>query len=107
MNVVSFFDSVSRQTSAVAVMALVGQQDAVVILHQPLAVIVHFHPISADTVQQNHGIAVRLMRTHIPGTKHYAIGGCDFDIAKFHRLRQRSGTRIAFLVGSNRRTGGM
>src|ERR1700686_86938 len=106
VNVVSFFQPVGRQlAAAIAVRTRVGKQNHIVILHKPLPVTVHSHPVVRDTVQQNDGIAVWLGWTHEPGIQDGAIWTRKFHIAEFHLIFLRSGSRVALFAGSYRMTG--
>ena len=74
------------------------------ILHKPLPVTVHSHPVVRDTVQQNHRVAVWLWRTHKPGTQEGAIRSRKFHIAEFDLICLRNRSRIALLAGYHRVT---
>jgi hypothetical protein len=73
-------------------------------LHQPLAIRVNFKAIVNDAVQKNHGVAVRLLRPHIPRLQDGAIRSREFYIAKFDGMLLRIRSRIALLIGVNGRT---
>src|SRR5437588_12303195 len=84
VNVVRLLDTVSRQSSAVAMMASVGQQDAVVILQKPLAITVHAEPIIGNAMQENYRVAVCFSRTHKPTAKSHTVRGREPYIPKFY-----------------------
>src|ERR1700674_61210 len=101
VNVVGFFQPVGRQfAAAAAVGTRIGKQNHIVILHKPLPVTVHSHPVVRDTVQQNDGITVWLWRTHEPGTEDGAIRSRKFHIAELDLICLRSRSRIALFAWS-------
>jgi hypothetical protein len=101
VNVVGFFQAIRCQfAAAIAVGTRVGNQNRVVILDKPLSVTIHAHPIVRDTVQKNDGVAVWLWRTHEPGAQDGAIRSRKFNIAEFHLIFLRSGSRVALLAWS-------
>jgi hypothetical protein len=107
VNVVRFSDPVGRQSSAIAMMASVGHQNAIMIIQKPLAVTVHPKPIVGDAMQKNYRVSVWFSGTHKPTAKDYSIRGCQFRITKFYRIVLGGGTSIVLLGFAYRRAGGM
>src|ERR1700690_2219552 len=107
VNVVSFSDAVSRQSSAVAMASRVGHQNAVMIFDQPLAVPIHAQPIVRNAMQQNYSVAVRLLRPHEPCMQNSSIRSRETYILEFGAISLGPGLGMLCFSLSDRMTVGM
>ncbi len=103
MNVVGFLQAVGCDfSSADAVGASVGQENGVVVLHQPVAVPVHAETIVTHAMKQDHSVPIRSCRPNEPGTQGRAIGGCNLDTAKFCVFRLSLSCGFLLIVSRQR-----
>ncbi len=80
-DIVGFLDPVGCDLAAAfTVGAGVGQKNAVSLFQKQAAVSGHAFAVVADAMHQNHGGAIVILRTHVPGFQDGAIFGGDRNI---------------------------